>query len=155
VFNTPEYFYDVNYNASSNVEGDIAQWFLAAHYLSTCAAADVGTGDLTPIFLKCQPKTERFQFRTDDLFIVNFMANKSNRPVLDGFLLDTFNAAPAFVTLVLLFLVSSNVLVGEAFGWLKMGYVSQIPVFRLAVNPTFPWRSRKAQFLYCSSRQHF
>jgi hypothetical protein len=143
VFNLPQYIYDVNYNASlvyppylrAKEDGDLQNWLLAVHYLSICAGAEYGNEDLTPVILKCQPKLGGFKFRTDDPFIVDFLVEGSEYPVIDDVQLQAFDTAPAFVTLILglvFSFLSTVVLVSELFGWLQRSYVPQLGVCLLA-----------------------
>ena len=137
----------MNYNVSSvyypttlsqNLDGDLQNWLLAVHYLSICAGASIGNEVLTSIILKCQPKLGGFKLRTDDPFIVNFLANGSEYPVLNDIQqLETFDTGPAFVTFILglVFAFSGTVvLVGELFGWSLKSYVAEIAICLLAVS---------------------
>lgn len=144
----------MNYNISSNYppyllakeDGDLQNWLVAVHYLSICAGAEVGNEDLTPIILECQPKLGGFKFRTDDPFIVDFLAEGSEYPVIDDIPLETFDTAPAFVTFILGLLfsfLSTVVVVGELFGWSQRSYVAQVAVGLLAVSSTLILRSGK------------
>jgi hypothetical protein len=148
----------VNYNTSSvyppyilaKQYGDFQNWILAVHYLSICAGAEIGSEDLTPIILKCQPKLGGFKFRTDDPFIVDFWAEGSEYPVIDDTSLETFDTAPAFVTFIigLVFsFLSTVVLVGELFGWSQRSYVPQLGVCLLAVSSIVLLRSGKNSLL--------
>jgi len=64
--------------------------------------------------------------------------------VIDDVQLETFDTAPAFVTLILGLLfsfLSTVVLVGELFGWSQRSYVPQLGVCLLAVSSTVLSRS--------------
>jgi len=148
----------VNYNASTvyppyllaKEDGDLQNWLLAVHYLSICAGAEYGNEDLTPVILKCQPKLGGFKFRTDDPFIVDFLAEGSEYPVIDDVPLETFDTAPAFVPLILglvFSFLSTVVLVSELFGWSQRSYVPQLGVCLLAVSSTVLLRSGKNSLL--------
>jgi hypothetical protein len=144
----------VNYNDTSippwvvaKENGLIQNWALAVHYLSICVGAEVGMEDMTGVVLRCQPKLGGFKFRTDDPFIVDFLAEGSEYPVIDDIPLETFDTAPAFVTFILglaVSFLSIVVLVGELFGWLQRSYFG---VCLLAVSSTLLLRSGRNSLL--------
>jgi hypothetical protein len=155
----------VNYNDSSIYppwslaidDGDPQNWILAVHYLSICVGAEIGTEDLTGVVLKCQPKLGGFKFRTDDPFIVDFLADGSEYPVIDDTPLETFDTAPAFVTFILglvFSFLSTVALVGELFRWSQRSYVPQLSVCLLAVSSTALLRSGKNSLLLARVNIH-